>query len=55
MLSLLRKHQHAVKSMVFNDSNLFEALGFRYFGPVDGHDVVALTRIFNDLKDIPGP
>lgn len=55
MQSLLRKHQHAVKSMVFDDSNLFEALGFRYFGPVDGHDVVALTRIFNDLKEIPGP
>jgi len=55
MQSLLRKHQHAVKSMVFDDSNLFEALGFRYFGPVDGHDVVALTRIFTDLKEIPGP
>jgi 1-deoxy-D-xylulose-5-phosphate synthase len=55
MQALLRKHQHAVKSMVFDDSNLFEALGFRYFGPVDGHDVIALTRIFNDLKEIPGP
>ena len=53
--SLIRKHQHAVKSIVFDDSNLFEALGFRYFGPVDGHDVVALTRIFKDLKEIPGP
>ena len=55
MLMLIRKHQHAVKSMVFDDSNLFEALGFRYFGPVDGHDVVALTKIFKDLKGIPGP
>ena len=55
MLMLLRKHQHAVKSMVFDDSNLFEALGFRYFGPIDGHDVVALTKIFKDLKGIPGP
>ena len=55
MLMLLRRHQHAVKSLVFDDSNLFEALGFRYFGPVDGHDVVALTKIFKDLKGIPGP
>jgi 1-deoxy-D-xylulose-5-phosphate synthase len=55
MLSLLRKHQHAVKSIVFDESNLFEALGFRYFGPVDGHDVIGLTRILHDLKDIPGP
>lgn len=34
---------------------LFEALGFRYFGPIDGHDVVHLTRILEDLKKIPGP
>lgn len=41
--------------MVADESNLFEALGIRYFGPVDGHDVIALTRIFNHLKDISGP
>ncbi|TAE49931.1 MAG: 1-deoxy-D-xylulose-5-phosphate synthase [Bacteroidetes bacterium] len=35
--------------------SLFEALGFRYFGPVDGHDVNHLVRLFEDLKDIPGP
>lgn len=34
---------------------LFEALGFRYFGPVDGHDVVHLARLMDDLKKIPGP
>lgn len=34
---------------------LFEALGFRYFGPIDGHDVVHLARILDDLKKIPGP
>ncbi len=36
-------------------SNLFESLNFRYFGPVDGHDVKALTRVLRDLKEIPGP
>lgn len=55
MLTMLRKHQHAVKSIVFDESNLFEALGFRYFGPVDGHNVIELTRILNDLREIPGP
>lgn len=55
MIWFLRKNQHAMKSMVADESNLFEALGIRYFGPVDGHDVIALTRIFNHLKDIPGP
>ena len=34
---------------------LFEALGFRYFGPIDGHDVNHLVRILDDLKKIKGP
>lgn len=34
---------------------LFEALGFRYFGPVDGHDVEALVERLDDLKDLKGP
>ncbi|MFK7969710.1 MAG: 1-deoxy-D-xylulose-5-phosphate synthase [Bacteroidia bacterium] len=34
---------------------LFEALGFRYFGPVDGHDINHLVRLLEDMKDIPGP
>ena len=45
----------AVKSFLLKKSNLFESLNFRYFGPVDGHDVVYLTKILTDLKDIPGP
>lgn len=49
------KVSHALKSSLLNQSNLFESLNFRYFGPVDGHDVVALTKILEDLKDIPGP
>lgn len=34
---------------------LFEALGFRYFGPMDGHDVLHLVHVLKDLKTIPGP
>lgn len=34
---------------------LFQALGFKYYGPVDGHNVDALRRHLEDLKDIPGP
>jgi 1-deoxy-D-xylulose-5-phosphate synthase len=40
---------------VLGRSNLFEALKFRYFGPIDGHDVLHLTRVLEDLKTIPGP
>ena len=52
---MLQRHQHALKSVVFRESNLFESLGFRYFGPIDGHDVIGLTKILSDLKEIPGP
>ena len=34
---------------------LFESLGFRYFGPVDGHDIPRLIDIFNRVKNIKGP
>jgi 1-deoxy-D-xylulose-5-phosphate synthase len=34
---------------------LFEAMGFRYFGPIDGHDVYHLTRILEDIKNLKGP
>lgn len=39
----------------FKPGLFFEALGFRYFGPVDGHDVNHLVRLLQDMKDIPGP
>ena len=45
----------ALKGSLLKQSNLFEALNFRYFGPVDGHDVIGLAKIMEDLKDIPGP
>ncbi len=51
----LQKNQHALKNLILKENNLFEAFDFRYFGPVDGHDVVYLTKVLNDLKDIPGP
>jgi 1-deoxy-D-xylulose-5-phosphate synthase len=41
--------------VVSKTSNLFEALGLRYFGPIDGHNVVKLAETLKDLSDIPGP
>jgi 1-deoxy-D-xylulose-5-phosphate synthase len=49
------KMENAVKTSLLKQSNLFESLKFRYFGPIDGHDVVRLTKVLKDLKDIPGP
>lgn len=53
--SILQKNQHALKNMLLKENNLFEAFQFRYFGPIDGHDVVYLAEVLNDLKEIPGP
>ena len=44
-----------LKSAFAEHANFFEALKMRYFGPVDGHDVIKLTDILADLKQIPGP
>jgi len=49
------KVDHATKTFFLKQSNLFESLKFRYFGPVDGHDVIRLVRVLKDMKDIPGP
>ena len=46
---------NAIKGQIVSKSNLFQQLGFRYFGPADGHNVIKLTRILSNLKDIHGP
>lgn len=52
---LAAKLEGSLKGMVSRSSNLFEALGLRYFGPIDGHHVLKLVETIGDLKDIPGP
>jgi 1-deoxy-D-xylulose-5-phosphate synthase len=41
--------------VVITPGMLFEALGFRYFGPINGHNVAQLVRIFQEVKNLPGP
>ena len=52
---LVQKLESGIKSVMLKQSNLFESMQFRYFGPVDGHDVQYLTKVLGDLKNIPGP
>ncbi len=52
---IVSKIDTALKSAVLSQSNLFESLNLRYFGPVDGHDVDHLVAVLNDLKNIKGP
>jgi 1-deoxy-D-xylulose-5-phosphate synthase len=47
--------QSGLKSTLLDRSNLFEGMNFRYFGPIDGHDILHLTSVLQDLKRIPGP
>jgi len=53
--AVVKQIGNAVKASLLKESNLFEAFGFRYFGPVDGHDVVKLVHLLRDLQNIPGP
>ncbi len=52
---LASKTEKSLKGLVLKSSNLFEALNFRYFGPIDGHDVDRLVDTLDHLKRIPGP
>jgi len=45
----------SVKGVVSSSSNLFESFKLRYFGPIDGHNIIKLVDTLQDLKDIPGP
>jgi 1-deoxy-D-xylulose-5-phosphate synthase len=47
--------ENGIKGILLKQGNLFESLHFRYFGPVDGHNMNHLLKILTDLKDIPGP
>ena len=49
------RFNNSLKSLLLNEQNIFEGLDIRYFGPVDGHDVNALIRVLNDIKDMKGP
>ncbi len=52
--ALVRKWEESVKSF-FTPGVLFEELGFRYFGPIDGHDLDALINTFTAVRDLRGP
>lgn len=53
--NLAAQLEAGAKSTILDRSNLFEGLNFRYFGPIDGHDILHLIRVLEDLKRIPGP
>lgn len=48
------KMGNSVKGWLFGGSNWFQSLGYRYFGPADGHDVIYLVKTLQGLKKLPG-
>jgi 1-deoxy-D-xylulose-5-phosphate synthase len=52
--TLMRKWEESVKTF-FTPGVLFEELGFRYFGPIDGHNIDVLVDTFSGVRDLKGP
>jgi 1-deoxy-D-xylulose-5-phosphate synthase len=54
MIALARNVEESIKNL-WSPGMLFEELGFRYFGPIDGHDLPTLLRTFELVKGLRGP
>jgi 1-deoxy-D-xylulose-5-phosphate synthase len=52
--TLVRKWEESIKSLL-TPGVLFEELGFRYFGPIDGHDIDALVDTFAAVRTMNTP
>jgi len=53
--AIVKQLGNALKTTLLKSGNLFEAFNFRYFGPVDGNDVIRLVKLLRDMNDIKGP
>ena len=51
----LIRFTNAMKSAISHQQNVFEGMNIRYFGPIDGHNVIELVRILRQLKKMTGP
>ena len=54
-INFFQRLTSTMKSAALGGSNLFESLGIRYFGPIDGHDMSQLVDTLRRLKDLDGP
>jgi 1-deoxy-D-xylulose-5-phosphate synthase len=51
----IQRFNNSIKSLLTKQHTLFEGLNIRYFGPVDGHDVIGLVKVLQDIKGMKGP
>ena len=54
-LRFFQRMTFTAKTALLGGSNLFESLGLRYFGPIDGHDLGQMVDMLRRLKDLKGP
>jgi 1-deoxy-D-xylulose-5-phosphate synthase len=54
VVDLSRKIEESIKNL-WSPGMLFEELGFRYFGPIDGHDIPLMVQTFELVKTLKGP
>ena len=54
-IGLFQRLTSVAKTMAVGGSNLFESLGIRYFGPVDGHNIPQLVDMLQRLHELEGP
>ena len=54
-LSRMQEHFFNILKNHHGAASVFEALGFRYFGPFDGHDIAGMLNEFSNLKQLSGP
>lgn len=52
---IILRFNNSLKALLSHHQNIFEGLNIRYFGPFDGHDVIKLVKVLNDIKDMQGP
>lgn len=52
---MLRFHNNLKATLTKQPHNIFQGLNIRYFGPQDGHDVIGLVRILDEIKNYRGP
>lgn len=51
----IMRFNNSLKALLSHEHNIFEGLNIRYFGPIDGHDVLRLVRVLTDIKNMKGP
>ena len=49
------RFNNSLKALLNNQQHIFEGFNIRYFGPIDGHDVIELVNTLRQIKDMKGP